>query len=339
MHSQDCTARAQERASERCYRGPGYAWTLLLAGCAGEQSTLDPQGPVANDIAALWWMLCGGALGILILVMAAVSYAMFRRPDRRTDLPVVPFLIGAGLVIPTVVLTALLVYTTELGRRITAPAADPLRIEIVGHRWWWEIRYPADGDLPEVLTANELWLPLGVPVEFAVASADVIHSFWIPSLAGKVDMIPGRTNVLRLRADERGSFRAQCSEFCGMGHAHMGFRTTVDTQARFTAWRIARAAPAAIRTGPALALFVDRGCGECHTIAGTRADGVGAPTLTHLAARPTLGATAIRNTPRALRDWLADHGRTLKPGSLGPRPRDLEAADVEALATLLETLH
>lgn len=311
---------------------------LALGACAGEQSMLTARGPVAEAIATTWWVLFIGACVVLAIVMAAVFYAMFRDPEKRMVLPHIPFLIGAGLVFPIVVLTALLIYGTDVGRRITQAFDDPLVIEVTGHQWWWEVRYPATGDAPEVVTANELRLPVGVPVEFVIESADVVHSFWIPNLGGKVDMIPGRTNTLRLSAGEPGRFRAQCSEFCGAQHARMGFIAIAEPQADFDAWRQRRAAPASVAPGPGLTAFADSGCSGCHAIAGTDAQGRGGPVLTHLADRSTLGASAAANTPEALRAWLADHGRTLKPGSLGPPDRELDEAQIETLATFLEQL-
>jgi cytochrome c oxidase subunit II len=311
---------------------------LLLAACGGPQSALDPRGPVADAIATTWWVMFSGALGVLAVVMVALFYAMFRRPEARLRLPHIPFLIGAGLVFPTAVLTALLVYGTEVGRRIIQPADDPLVIEVIGHQWWWEVRYPAMADAPEVKTANELRLPVGVPVEFVIASADVIHSFWIPNLGGKVDMIPGRVNTLRLQAAQPGRFRGQCSEFCGAQHARMAFIAIAESQEEFDAWRVRRAGATAPPDGPGLEAFLERGCGDCHSIAGTPAEGRSGPTLTHLAHRPMLGAAAVANTPDSLRAWLADHGGTLKPGSHGPEPRELDNDAVETLARFLEQL-
>lgn len=310
---------------------------MWLAGCAGPQSAVDPGGPVAGAIATLWWILAVAGTAILAAVMAAVFYAMFRRHERRIPLPPTPFLIGAGLVFPTVALSALVVYGTAVGRLITTPADDPLVVRVIGHRWWWEVHYPERNGAPAVVTANELYLPVGMPVEIEVGSVDVIHSFWIPRLGGKVDMIPGRVNRVRLLAAEPGRFRAQCAEFCGVQHAHMGFVATAAAERAFAEWREARAAPADVAAAE-LRTFLERGCGQCHTVAGSDALGTDGPVLTHFAARPSIGAATAANTPEALRAWLRDHGRSLKPGSLGPEQRDLAESDVERIATLLESL-
>lgn len=308
---------------------------LGLAGCTGTQSALDPHGPVAESIAHTWWVLFWGAGIILSLVMGLVMYAMFREPEHKARLPHLPFLVGAGLVFPIVVLSALVVFGTLVGRDITRADDEALVIEVTGHQWWWEVRYPATDDAPEVVTANELHLPVGVPVEFVIESADVVHSFWIPNLGGKVDMIPGRSNTLRLQAARPGRFRAQCAEFCGAQHSRMGFIAVATEADEFERWRRARAvAPEA--SGPGRARFEALGCSGCHALGGRPAGDGSGPVLTHFADRPTVGAGAAANTPGALRAWLTDHGERMKPGSLGPVERRLSDADVEAIAALLE---
>ena len=308
-----------------------------MAGCAGPQSTLDAHGPVAGQIATTWWMMAAGALLVLLLVMGLVAHAMRRDPSRTSLLRANVLMAGAGIVLPTVVLGALLVHGTGVGRRITQPAAEVLRIEVTGHRWWWQVRYPRDG-AQAVHTANELWLPAGVPVEIALTSADVIHSFWIPGLAGKMDMIPGVSNALRLTATKAGRLRLQCAEFCGAQHAYMGMIVTIGSPAQFEAWLQARAAPASEPADTAQDRFLALGCGSCHRIDGTAAVGTSGPVLTHFGSRPTVGAGAAPRTAANLRAWLSDHGGTLKPGSNGPATRQLRSEDVQLLATWLEAL-
>lgn len=310
---------------------------VCVAGCTGPQSTLDPQGPVAADIAATWWMMAIAAGAMLALVMTLVLYAVFRNPGRRPWLPANLLLAGAGVILPTLLLGALLVHGTDLGRRITAVADDALRIEVTGHRWWWEVRYPA-ADRPSTVTANELRVPVGRPVEIAVTSADVIHSFWIPSLAGKMDMIPGMTSTLRFTATAAGRFRMQCAEFCGPQHAHMGMIVIAEPSEQFAQWLRTRAAPAGVVAGAGLERFMRLGCGGCHRIDGTAATGTGGPALTHFGDRPTIGAGVSPLHPATLRAWLADHGQSLKPGSTGPAAPQLSEDDVRLLAALLEEL-
>ena len=308
-----------------------------VAGCAGVQSTLDPQGPVAAGIATTWWIMAVGAVVVLALVMTLVLHAIFRKPGRRPWLPSNALLAGAGVVLPSLLLGALLVHGTDLGRRITAVQEDALRIEVTGHRWWWEVRYP-DASGPSVATANELRLPVGVPVEITVTSADVIHSFWIPRLAGKMDMIPGATRSLRFTATAAGRFRTQCAEFCGAQHARMGMIVIAQSPELFAQWRRARAAPAAAVDGPGFGRFMRLGCGQCHHIDGTAANGSGGPVLTHFGDRPTIGAGTAPLRTATLHAWLADHGSTMKPGSTGPQSRRLAEDDVRVLAELLEGL-
>lgn len=334
-------ARGHNRGSRAFAAGIVAA---LAAACAGPQSAIDPAGPVAESVATLWWVLFGGAAAILALVMGLVFYAMFRPPERRVKLPHVPFLIGAGLVFPTVVLTALLVYGTGVGRAIIAEAEAPLRVQVTGHQWWWEVHYPAQDGLPAFTTANELRLPVGRQVVFEIRSADVVHSFWIPNLGGKVDMIPGRTNVIRLEASRPGRFRAQCSEFCGAQHARMGFIAIAEEDADFTAWWRGRAVDSAGVDAPGRAVFEREGCVGCHAVAVTSRsleagpDGR-APTLSHFAGRPTVGAGAAPLFEQSLRAWLMDHGATMKPGSLGPQDRVIDdEATLDALVAYLEGL-
>lgn len=314
------------------------AIALALAACEGPQSTLDPQGPVAERIATTWWVMAIGALVVLVVVMALLFHAIWSGPAGRPRWRANVLLSVAGIAVPSLLLGALLVFGTGVGRSITQPDAGALRIEVIGHRWWWEVRYPrADGSA--LLTANELWLPAGVPVEVVVTSADVIHSFWIPRLAGKMDMVPGSFNALRLLAIEPGQMRMQCAEFCGAQHAHMGMRVSVVTPPQFEAWLQQRSQPAVDLPQAAVSRFLALGCGECHRIDGSEAGGTSAPVLTHFASRPSIGGAAAAMDGVHLRRWLPDHGAAMKPGSRGPVMRQLAPADVEQLARLLEALH
>ena len=206
-----------------------------------DYSALASRGPVADAIAQSWWVMFWGATAVLALVMGLLLYAMFRDPARRPPLRAAAFVFGGGLVFPTVVLTALLIYGTGVGERATAPAADPLRLEVTAHQWWWAVRYPAIGGSPAFVVRDELVIPVGVPVELTLHSADVIHSLWIPRLAGKVDLIPGRTNVHRFEASAPGDYGGQCAELCGVGHTDMKLAVRALPQDAFDAWRAERA--------------------------------------------------------------------------------------------------
>ena len=210
---------------------------FFLAGCNGPQSVLNPAGPSAHAVARLWWGMFGFSALVLMVIVALWLYAMWRKPKPLTDNEArrlsLRWIAGGGIALPVVSLTVLLGFGIPMGyRMLPLPLAGqtPLRIDVTGHQWWWEIRYPDAG----IVLKNELHLPAGVPVDIHVTSADVIHSFWVPRLAGKLDMIPGRTNILRLQADAPGHFRGQCAEFCGTGHARHGAGGANPYTARFS---------------------------------------------------------------------------------------------------------
>lgn len=210
---------------------------IAAPACTGPQSALDPRGPAAAAIAETWWVMAIGATLVLLLVMGLLFYTLLRRP-REAPPGVVRWMVPVGgLAFPTVVLAALLVYGTRVGEHGRAvPGDGTLRIEVVGHQWWWEAVHPGPDSGPAVRTVNEVHIPAGRPVDLALTSSDVIHSFWVPSLAGKLDAIPGRTNVLRLSADEPGEYRGQCAEFCGLQHSLMAFRVVAHAPADYEAW-------------------------------------------------------------------------------------------------------
>jgi cytochrome c oxidase, subunit II len=216
------------------------AGTAALAGCSGPQSTLDPAGPAADVVATLWWWMFGYGTLVLLVVVGLWLHALYRRrpePDeaqaRRTGRR---WIVGGGLLLPLASIAVLLAFGVPAGHGMlpwpvaAGPAA--LRIEVVGHQWWWEVRYPDAG----LQLRDELVLPVGRPVDVHVSSRDVIHSFWVPRLGGKIDAIPGRTNVIRLRADRAGAMRGQCAEFCGDAHAHMTMRVRALHADEFEAW-------------------------------------------------------------------------------------------------------
>lgn len=207
-------------------------------GCSGVQSTLDPAGPAAAAVAWLWWGMFGFSVLVVLAVVSLWIYAMRREPEplppeqaRRTERR---WLIGGGLVLPVVSLSVLLAFGIPMGHRLLPlPLAEPpMRIEVIGRQWWWQIRYPGAG----VVVANTLHLPTGTPIDIHASTADVVHSFWIPRLGGKIDTIPGRTNVLRIVADEPGLYRGQCAEFCGTGHAGMVLLVQAHTPEDFLDW-------------------------------------------------------------------------------------------------------
>lgn len=293
---------------------------------------------MASSVANVWWAMFGFSSLVLLVVSALWIYAMRRQPRETSPAEArrihLRWLIGGGLVLPTVSIVLLLAFGLPAGRNmLPLPGDQALRIEVTGHQWWWEVRYPESG----VVTANQLILPVGRPVDIAVTSADVIHSFWVPRLGGKIDMVPGRTNVIRLEASQAGIFRGQCSEFCGTQHAHMILHVEALEEPEFDAWNAARQnlvvdPPPA---GEAASVFADR-CGQCHRVAGVT-EGNRAPDLTDLASRPTLGAGVIDNDSEGLRRWLHEHQR-LKHGNAMPRHDDVADETLEQIADWLETL-
>lgn len=312
-----------------------------LAACQGEQSMLDPQSPGARGVADLWWFMFWGAVAIMVLVIVLTLYATFRSPARRRPIHATRFIVLGGIAFPVVVLSALLGYTIAIGNSLIAQSDDALRIEVVGKQWWWEVRYPEQDGRSGFVTANEIRLPAGRPVEIAVVSDDVIHSFWVPALAGKVDMIPGRVNHVSFTADTPGTYRGQCAEFCGAQHARMAIFVVVESEADYTAWARVQGEPAEAPRTPMRArgqqAFVDYGCVACHTVRGHAPGGEVGPDLTHVGSRLSLAAGTLPNNQGTLAGWIGA-SQELKPGNLMPSFRELDGETLRAVAAYLEGL-
>jgi cytochrome c oxidase subunit 2 len=319
---------------------------LLLARAP---SVLDPQGPGAARVASLWWVMLAIALVVLTVVVAMLVAAVLRgrrggshgRDAGRLSSGEArwgePFIVVAGFVIPALILVALFVVSLRAMAALRQPAqAAGLEVRVTGHMWWWEAQYPNGA-----VTANEIHVPAGRPVRFTVTSADVIHSFWVPQLQVKADMIPGKVNTLSIQADKPGRWRGQCAEFCGLQHAQMIFWVVADPPAAFDRWMAREALTAAEPTDPGAArgreVFLDQTCAGCHAIRGTPASSarVG-PDLTHLASRSTIAAGVLPQTRAALAAWVTDP-QIDKPGAVMP-PTALTAAELDALLDYLETL-
>jgi cytochrome c oxidase subunit 2 len=314
--------------------------TLPIAGLLdGAQSALNPQGPAASEIAALSWLLFFGAALIFIAVMALTAYALWAERARRVWLTRYVFIAAAGIVFPFVILTALLIHVLLPSDAL--PSSPPLRIEVVGEQWWWRVHYLRPDGSREFATANEIRVPVGVPVDIALRTADVIHSFWVPALGPKLDMIPGRVNHLVLAADRAGEFRGQCAEYCGGPHARMALFVIAVSPQEFEAWRGQQRRPAARATTPQAqrgeVAFRERGCGVCHDVRGARGSGTRGPDLTHVASRVSLGAGTLRMGPGALATWIAG-SRHVKPDNLMPAFDMLPAEEIAAIAAYLEGL-
>lgn len=341
MQSVPCVQR-RDRNACRWGRGCiGSAATLWLAGCSGPQSALDPAGEGAERLAVLFWWMAAGALLIWLIVVALLLYSYRAQPEPHNQRKAKILIIGGGALVPTLVLAVLLaVGLAELPRLLASPPAGSLRIAVSGEQWWWRVRYLPPGG-PEVVLANEIRLPVGEPVEFLLESPDVIHSFWIPSLGGKVDMIPGRVTRLTLAPTRTGVFRGACAEYCGASHALMAFDAVVMEKGAFDRWLALQAQPARTPPSPLAArggeLFLAHGCGACHTVRGTPADGVVGPDLTHVGGRTTLGAGILANEPGAFRRWIAAT-EAVKPEVHMPAYGMLPPDELQALSAYLDGL-
>jgi cytochrome c oxidase subunit 2 len=334
-------------------RGISILLLLSSAGCAGNPSALDPAGPGAKEVASLTWVFLGVSLAVYLLTLAVFFWSVRRgagaaRNADEIDLNVPPergksIIIGAALIATVGVLTVLVGFSYWTDRALTGIGGKPaVEIEVTAHRWWWEIRYRDPAESRGFVTANELHVPLNEPVKITLNSADVIHSFWVPNITGKRDIIPGRTQEIMVKVDRPGSWIGRCSEYCGLQHANMAFRVVAEPRAAFDAWRDAQAQPSRTPTTSeevrGQQVFSEASCVLCHVIRGSPAAGYSAtaPDLTHLKSRSTIAAGAFPNHKGYLAGWVAD-APNLKPGVLMP-VNMLPPADFQALIAYLETL-
>ncbi|TKT76368.1 cytochrome c oxidase subunit II [Aquamicrobium sp. LC103] len=313
--------------------------TLPIVGCAGIQSTLEPAGEEARLVAILLWVMTGAGAVIWLGVVALLLYATGRRRKVHGERESARLILWGGAVFPAVALVLLLAYALWLMpglRPFVQPADDAMRIEVTGKQFWWDVIY----HLPEggsVASANEIRLPVGERVELELKSSDVIHSFWIPALGGKMDMIPGRTNRLSLLAIKPGIFRAPCAEYCGTSHALMAFSAVAMEPDGFRQWLTERTQPSATVAEAGSALFLRHGCGACHTVAGTGAAGKVGPDLSHVGSRETIGAGILANTEENIARFIAEPDR-IKPNSHMPPFDMLPEDDIRAIAAWLKGL-
>ena len=299
---------------------------------------LDPAGPYATSVTLLSWILFAMAAAVLLIVLVALYLALFGRPAVQAKVGGKAAIWAGGVAFPAVVLTVLLIYGLSLTRHLSAPiVGDELRVRITGEMWWWRVAY-LDGQGREVVhDANELHIPAGRPVVLELESADVIHSFWVPRLSGKLDMIPGRRNLMRIAADRPGVFGGQCAEYCGGPHALMGFTVVAHEPRQFARLMQARLAreQAAAPAPDGARLFDAAGCAACHRIAGTGANGLAGPDLTFVGTRRSLGAGILPNNRGTMMGWIAN-SQAIKPNNRMPPYTVLSAAQLTALATYLE---
>ena len=303
---------------------------------------LDPAGPYATSITTLAWVLLAMAALVLLLVLAALYVALFGKDRTKARLGGTKVTWVGGIAFPVVVLSALLFYGLTLTRHLSAPmSGDEMRVRVTGEMWWWRVAYLDGQGRVVVSDANELHIPVGRPVVLELESADVIHSFWVPRLSGKLDMVPGRRNLMRIQADEPGQFGGQCAEYCGGPHALMGFVVIAhppEEFARLVQARIARenaAPPPATDLGQGARLFQSTGCAACHRIAGTGANGLAGPDLTHVGSRRTLGSGILPNNRGTMMGWIGN-SQAIKPGNRMPPYTVLSGEELTALAAYLE---
>ena len=313
-------------------------------------SFFHPDSPQAHLVTTLWWCMLGVGGAIWLIVICAMIYAARSQRGERGDdgvLHVSPsthramerVVIGAGIV-TVVVLLAFLSFDFAVGETLAQHPNRALTIDLVGHQWWWEATYEDPDPSKRVTTANEIHVPVGQPVQFKLRSADVIHSFWVPNLNGKRDLIPGYVSSQWFTADTAGIYRGQCAEFCGLEHAKMALYIIAEPPTKFAAWLAAASTDPTPPTDPTLRfgqqVFMSANCAVCHTIGGTQAMATVGPNLTHLKSRRTIAAGTLANNAANLTGWIVDP-QAIKPGTLMPKST-LKPAELQALIAYLETL-
>jgi cytochrome c oxidase subunit II len=334
-------AGVESAAKRRRQAGQSIVVSLLclLAGCgwgADHQSMVHPASEAAAEVARLWWFMFALFTAVFVIVMGFLLAALLRGPENAAP----PggntrFVVWGGILIPGLIMVGMLIYSLKATVALRMPETK-LRIQVIGHQWWWEVRYPEEN----IVTANELYIPAGEPVQIELRAADVIHSFWVPNLQGKRDMLPEVTNYLWLRAERPGIFRGQCAEFCGVQHALMAFMVVALPPEEFQAWVDERQQPSPAPETEWLqrgrAVFFEAACHNCHAIGGIEAEGLIGPDLTHMGSRLTVGAGTLTNSPGNLSGWIANP-QALKPGNRMPRSH-IGSEDLHALVDYLFTL-
>lgn len=315
---------------------------LAISGCGGEQSALLPHGEGAAEIARLSWLLFFICAVIFLIVMAATWFAIRGGKQSREWLAGGRVVVLGGIAFPVVVLTFLLGYSVWMMRAdALGNSGEPaLRIHVSGEQWWWRISYERPGGT-QIQSANEIRIPVGADVEFVLTAPDVIHSLWIPSLGGKVDMIPGRTTRMRAHAIRAGAYRGQCAEYCGGPHAFMSLSVIAMPQAEFDLWMKSESAeappPKTSAETDGAKLFQAAGCGACHAVRGTEAKGVLGPDLTHFGSRRAIAAETLPMSEDNIMRFIAD-GQQLKPGNKMPPYKIFSRDELKLLTAYLRGL-
>lgn len=304
---------------------------------------LHAHGAQGDAVLGLLWGSGLFSLVMIVAIAALVLVGSLRRRARGGSIPAVarhdPGLawVAGGTGFTVLGLLVFMVWTVwDMAAIASAPSEPELTVEVRAHQWWWEFRYLDKEPSRIFTTANELHIPVGQPVRFRLVGTDVIHSFWLPQLGGKTDVIPGQTNTAWLEAREPGEYRGQCAEYCGSQHAHMALVAYAESPKDFEAWRRAQLQPALPAATPdaqqGASAFLTR-CGACHTMRGTPAGGKLGPDLTHLMSRHTLAAGTLPNTVAYLSGWIANP-QTVKPDAQMPN-LDLSGPELSAIRSYL----
>jgi cytochrome c oxidase subunit 2 len=315
--------------------------TALLQACGNGRSPsiLDSQGTEAKKLEDVWWLMFSLAAGVYLVVGGLILFAVLRNRRGEGEVPHSrlndhAFVVIGGLLVPLTILGVLAFVTVKTTTEVRQPARGELAVDVRAHDWWWEVRYPGT----DIVTANEIHIPVGRPVAITIRTNDVIHSFWVPQLAGKLDAIPGQTNVLRFAAERAGVYRGECAEFCGIQHANMNFLVIAESPTRFGQWQQTEALAAGLPTDDTTergrVVFERESCAGCHTVRGTSASGTFGPDLTHVGSRRTIGAATVPNTTANLAGWIAD-AQSIKPGNRMP-PISLAPDDLLAIVKYLQ---
>jgi cytochrome c oxidase subunit 2 len=345
------TVRTARRTARSPFSPVAVVALIAMMGCRGalDQSVLEPSGPQAARITTQWWFAFSTSAAVYVLTIGFLLWALSRarrRADRGEALPAdhehrMTLAVGIASGVTLAILLLFFVYDLSVGRTLSpVPSRHPLTITVVGHQWWWEVQYEDTVPQNRITTANEIHIPVGEPILFRLEASDVIHSIWVPNLAGKKDLIPGYTQTLWFQADTAGIYRGQCAEFCGMQHAKMALFVVAEPRPQYEAWAKEQLKPAEQPTDTVAQhggeVFMTASCAMCHAVNGTSAGASNGPDLTHLASRHTIAAGTLPNTRGNLAGWILDP-QTIKPGANMP-PNMLSPKDLDALLAYLQGL-
>lgn len=321
---------------------------LALSGCSGWQSALDPHGPHADSLSRLFWIFLAilGTIWTVTILMLLLALRRRRAPDadplmtRPGTERRMTIVVSCAVALTVITVISLTVVSYGGQRVLFANRDGPLTLLVTGQQFWWKVQYEDASPARTFTTANEIHIPVGEKVLIKLEASDVIHSFWVPSLNGKMDAIPGRQNEIEIQADRPGIYRGQCAEFCGWQHAHMGLLIVAESRQDFERWRDGQIGAARAPDDPeaqkGMEIFMTKPCIMCHEIRGTSAGGKVAPDLTHVGSRQYIGAGILPTTRGNIAAWIIDPQR-IKPGVHMPLIQ-IAPEEIQPLAIYLESL-